>query len=84
VKCTSVRTPASHLRSLPHVRDWAEKYGDRGLVVIGVHTPEFAFEKGDAEGRTRHQVFGEGSYDKSERLIQQLLAEAAGSTSTQQ
>jgi thiol-disulfide isomerase/thioredoxin len=33
------------LRSLPYVRAWAEKYKDRGLVVIGVHTPEFAFEK---------------------------------------
>ncbi|MET1028110.1 MAG: redoxin domain-containing protein, partial [Dongiaceae bacterium] len=33
------------LRVLPHVRAWAEKYKDRGLVVIGVHTPEFAFEK---------------------------------------
>ena len=33
------------LRSLPYVRAWAEKYRDRGLVVVGVHTPEFAFEK---------------------------------------
>jgi thiol-disulfide isomerase/thioredoxin len=33
------------LRSLPYVRAWAEKYRDQGLVVIGVHTPEFAFEK---------------------------------------
>jgi thiol-disulfide isomerase/thioredoxin len=33
------------LRSLPYVRAWAEKYKDRGLVVIGVHAPEFAFEK---------------------------------------
>ena len=33
------------LRVLPHVRAWAEKYHDRGLVVVGVHTPEFAFEK---------------------------------------
>jgi cytochrome c biogenesis protein CcdA/thiol-disulfide isomerase/thioredoxin len=33
------------LRTLPHVRAWAEAYKDRGLVVIGVHTPEFAFEK---------------------------------------
>lgn len=32
------------LRSLPHVRAWAEKYRDAGLVVIGVHAPEFAFE----------------------------------------
>ena len=32
------------LRSIPHVRAWAEKYKDQGLVVIGVHAPEFAFE----------------------------------------
>lgn len=33
------------LRTLPYVRAWAEKYADQGLVVIGVHSPEFAFEK---------------------------------------
>ena len=33
------------LRTLPYVRAWAEKYKDQGLVVIGVHSPEFAFEK---------------------------------------
>ena len=106
------------LRVLPHVRAWTEKYKDRGLVVIGVHTPEFAFEKNvanvskatvslgvgypvaidndfgiwraldnqawpalyfiGADGRIRHQVLGEGSYDQSERLIQQLLSEANG------
>jgi thiol-disulfide isomerase/thioredoxin len=33
------------LRTLPYVRAWTEKYRDRGLVVIGVHAPEFAFEK---------------------------------------
>ena len=33
------------LRTLPYVRAWAEKYRDHGLVVIGVHTPEFEFEK---------------------------------------
>ena len=32
------------LRTLPYVRAWAEKYRDHGLVVIGVHTPEFPFE----------------------------------------
>jgi len=104
------------LRSIPYVRAWAEKYKDQGLVVIGVHAPEFAFEKNignlrqaiadlkvgypvaidndyaiwrafnneywpahyfiDANGRIRHHHFGEGSYDESERVIQQLLAEA--------
>ncbi len=33
------------LRALPHVREWAERYRDYGLVVIGVHAPEFAFER---------------------------------------
>jgi len=33
------------LRQLPHVRAWAGRYKDQGLVVIGVHSPEFAFEK---------------------------------------
>jgi thiol-disulfide isomerase/thioredoxin len=32
------------LRTLPYVRAWAEKYQDHGVVVIGVHTPEFPFE----------------------------------------
>ena len=104
------------LRALPYVRAWAEKYKDQGLVVIGVHAPEFAFEKNvdnvraaiaslritypvaidndyaiwrafnnqywpahyfiDAKGRIRHHHFGEGDYAGSERVIQQLLAEA--------
>ena len=103
------------LRSIPYVRAWADKYKDQGLVVIGVHAPEFAFEKNvanvrkavtdfkigypvaidnnyaiwrafkneywpahyfiDASGRIRHHHFGEGDYDGSERIIQQLLAE---------
>jgi len=33
------------LRAIPYVRAWAQKYRDQGLVVIGVHTPEFAFER---------------------------------------
>ncbi|WGJ15756.1 cytochrome c biogenesis protein CcdA [Methylocapsa sp. D3K7] len=108
------------LRAIPYVRAWAEKYKDQGLVVIGVHAPEFAFEKNvnnvraaitslgitypvaidndyaiwrafnnqywpahyfiDAKGQIRHHHFGEGDYDGSERVIQQLLAEAGGST----
>jgi cytochrome c biogenesis protein CcdA/thiol-disulfide isomerase/thioredoxin len=104
------------LRAIPYVRAWAEKYKDHGLVVIGVHTPEFAFERNisnvraavadlhigypvaidndykiwrafdneywpahyfiDAQGRMRYHHFGEGEYDRSERVIQQLLAEA--------
>jgi thiol-disulfide isomerase/thioredoxin len=104
------------LRTLPYVRAWAEKYKNQGLVIIGVHSPEFAFEKNidnvrraakdmkveypilidndfaiwnalknqywpalyfvDAQGRIRHHHFGEGEYEKSEMIIQQLLAEA--------
>jgi thiol-disulfide isomerase/thioredoxin len=103
------------MRQLPYVRAWAEKYKDRGLVVIGVHAPEFAFERDiasvrraakdlrvdypiaidndhaiwrafrnrywpalyvvDAQGRIRHHHFGEGEYERAERIIQQLLAE---------
>jgi hypothetical protein len=33
------------IRTLPYIRAWAETYRDRGLVMIGVHTPEFSFEK---------------------------------------
>ena len=33
------------LRSIPYVRAWADKYRDHGLVVIGVHSPKFAFER---------------------------------------
>jgi cytochrome c biogenesis protein CcdA/thiol-disulfide isomerase/thioredoxin len=104
------------LRSIPYVRAWADKYKDQGLVVIGVHAPEFAFEKNignvkravaklridypvavdndyaiwrafnneywpedyfiDAKGQIRHHFFGEGDYAESEKVIQQLLAEA--------
>jgi thiol-disulfide isomerase/thioredoxin len=39
------------LRPLPYVRAWAEKYKERGLVVVGVHTPEFGFEKDPANVR---------------------------------
>jgi thiol-disulfide isomerase/thioredoxin len=106
------------IRALPYVKAWYEKYRDEGLVVIGVHAPEFAFEKNlrnverevrelgvaypvavdndyalwrafsneywpahyfvDAQGNIRHTHFGEGEYDESERVIQQLLAEAGG------
>jgi len=42
------------LRAIPYVGAWAEKYKDSGLVVIGVHTPEFAFEKD--QGNVRKAV----------------------------
>jgi thiol-disulfide isomerase/thioredoxin len=110
------------LRSIPYVEAWWEKYKDDGLVVIGVHTPEFAFEKDaanvqkslgdlkitypvavdsnyaiwnafhneywpahyfiDATGQIRYHHFGEGKYDESEEVIQQLLKERDGSLKT--
>lgn len=33
------------IRTLPHLKDWHAKYADQGLVIVGVHTPEFDFEK---------------------------------------
>jgi thiol-disulfide isomerase/thioredoxin len=101
------------LRTEPYVRAWSQGYRNDGLVVIGVHTPEFSFEheidlvrqatkeRGidypvavdneyeswsafanrywpalyfvDAEGIIRDEHFGEGRYEQSERVIQQLL-----------
>jgi thiol-disulfide isomerase/thioredoxin len=103
-------------RTLPYLREWNEKYKDKGLVIIGVHAPEFEFEKNeknvgtaikdfnltypivqdndfatwraygnqywpakyfiDAEGNIRYHHFGEGAYDESEKVIQELLTEA--------
>lgn len=37
--------------SLPHVNEWARRYADQGLVVIGVHTPEYPFERVEANVR---------------------------------
>jgi thiol-disulfide isomerase/thioredoxin len=101
------------LRQEPYVRAWSRAYRDDGLVVIGVHTPEFSFEHDiegvrratkeraidypvaidndyaiwsafannywpalyfvDTEGIIRDQHFGEGRYEQSERVIQELL-----------
>src|SRR5260370_41387772 len=36
------------LRSLSYVRKWSEEYGDRGLTIIGIHSPQFEFEKNPA------------------------------------
>src|SRR5215475_5672283 len=38
-------TCVNWLRTLPYIRTWAQKYRDQGLLMIGVHTPEFSFEK---------------------------------------
>ena len=101
------------LRTLPHIRAWADRYREDGLVVVGIQTPEFEFEQSldsvrreveargidwpvavdnkyeiwrafsnnywpalyfvDREGIIRHHYFGEGRYEESERVIQQLL-----------
>jgi thiol-disulfide isomerase/thioredoxin len=101
------------LRTEPYVRAWSQAYRDDGLVVIGVHTPEFSFEHEiervrhatmerrieypvaldndyavwtafdnhywpalyfvDRDGMIRDHYFGEGRYEHSERMIQQLL-----------
>ena len=46
------------LRTLPYVRAWAEKYRGQGLVVVGVHTPEFSFEKDDDNVRRALKEMG--------------------------
>jgi len=46
------------LRTLPYVKAWWDKYKDHGLVIIGVHTPEFAFEKDPSNVRRAVQELG--------------------------
>lgn len=46
------------LRTLPHVNRWAAQYRDAGLVVIGVHSPEFAFERSPQRVQTAIRRFG--------------------------
>lgn len=102
-------------RTMPYLRKWWETYKDKGLVIIGVHSPEFEFEKSrqnvaqaikdfklaypimqdndfatwkaysnrywpakyiiDKEGYIRYTHFGEGAYDETEKVIQDLLKE---------
>lgn len=45
-------------RTLPYLKDWWEKYKDKGLIIIGVHAPEFAFEKSEANVRNAISDFG--------------------------
>ncbi len=110
------------LNALPYVKALHEKYGNRGLVVVGVHTPEFPRERVrgnveramkrlkvlypvvtdnsfsiwrsfenrywpaayivDKKGRIRYHWAGEGHYDEQERVVKQLLAEPAVSSSS--
>lgn len=46
------------IRTLPYVENWYEKYKDQGLVVIGVHTPEFEFEKNSQNVEKAIKDFG--------------------------
>src|SRR5882762_8475414 len=58
-------TCVNWLRTFPYVRAWAEKYGDKGLVVIGVHTPEFPFE-GDIDNvRKQAKALGSNTQSRS-------------------
>jgi thiol-disulfide isomerase/thioredoxin len=105
------------VRTLPYITAWNEKYADDGLLVIGIHSPEFEFEKdpynvemavdkngitypvvldndmdtwkafenrywprkyiADHEGFIRYDHIGEGKYDETEKVIQNLLEERA-------
>ncbi|MGD0730873.1 MAG: cytochrome c biogenesis protein DipZ [Terracidiphilus sp.] len=46
------------LRTLPYIKAWCAKYKDSGLVIIGVHTPEFPFEKDEANVRKAVKELG--------------------------
>ena len=105
------------VRTLPYITAWNEKYSDEGLLIIGIHSPEFEFEKdlnnvkmavdkhgitypvvldndwetwkafenrywprkyiSDNEGYIRYDHIGEGAYQETEKVIQQLLKERA-------
>lgn len=105
------------IRTLPYITTWNEKYADDGLLIIGIHSPEFEFEKdltnvqmavdkygidypvvldndwktwkafenrywprkylADHEGYIRYDHIGEGGYQETEKIIQQLLEERA-------
>ena len=105
------------IRTLPFITSWDEKYSDQGLVIVGIHSPEFEFEKdpqnvkiaiekydikypvvmdnnmetwkafennywprkyiADHEGNLRYDHIGEGDYQETEKIIQQLINERA-------
>jgi thiol-disulfide isomerase/thioredoxin len=46
------------IRTLPYIKSWAEKYKDKGLVIIGVHAPEFDFEKDPKNLKAAIEKFG--------------------------
>ena len=111
------------IRTLPYITAWDDKYSDQGLLIVGVHSPEFEFEKdpanvmmaidkhginypvvmdnemetwkafenrywprkyiADHEGYIRYDHIGEGDYEKTEQVIQNLLRERAASLGIQ-
>ena len=111
------------VRTLPYITAWNEKYADQGLLIIGIHSPEFEFEKNpknvkmaidkhgidypvvldndmetwkafdnrywprkyiaDHEGYIRYDHIGEGAYQETEKIIQQLLDERSTSLGIQ-
>lgn len=46
------------IRTLPYLVDWNSKYADKGLVIVGIHTPEFEFEKNTDNVKAAVQKFG--------------------------
>jgi len=111
------------IRTLPYITAWNDKYSDEGLLIIGIHSPEFEFEKdkenvelaiakhgitypvvmdndwetwkafenrywprkyiADHEGFLRYDHIGEGAYQETEKIIQQLLEERSLSLGVQ-
>lgn len=110
------------IRTIPYLNAWHEKYADKGLVIIGVHSPEFEFEKDynnvlnavdqysikypvvqdnnfatwraynnrywphkfiiDRDGNIRYDHIGEGAYEETEKVIQELLGTAGETSAT--
>jgi thiol-disulfide isomerase/thioredoxin len=46
------------IRTIPHLNEWYDKYSDKGLVIVGIHTPEFNFEKDSKNVKSAVQKFG--------------------------
>ncbi|MBA2461395.1 MAG: cytochrome c biogenesis protein DipZ [Actinobacteria bacterium] len=46
------------LRTLPHIKEWDARYRDRGLTIVGVHSPEFAFERVESNVRENTRDLG--------------------------
>ncbi len=51
-------TCINSIRPMPYIHDWNQKYSDKGLVIVGVHSPEFTFEKNYANVKAAVQRFG--------------------------